>query len=788
MPRLFVIMPFGVKSVVHGAGESINFDDVYRRIIRAAGESSGWVVVRIDELTEVGPITDQYLREIFAADLVLADISAPNANVFYELGIRQAISPGGTILIAHKGTIIPFDLSSQRVLFYDLEEVGIRTARIELAQYLHHHASLPATNPVRTFLEQLGIAASPRQDAAGFERELNARIERSRTIDQLIAVWHWVRNLSPLPVTPLLSLAERLSDADEWMTAAEVLRAAASERPDDFEINRQLGWYLQHLGPEHDAESVRAFERALALNPHDPETLGMMGGRLKRLGQYAEAAAFYNRAAIISPNSLYILVNQAAMPIMADPKSPEVGIKKYKALAERVQRTRASSPDEWSELVLGEAFFAIGELEAARAHYASAITLASSQKSLDSAAGQLELFAELGFRSQEALKLVKVLRQSKQPDIWLGNEVATVDARPAPSGLVAQLPLLVHLSDVHFGSIMKDGREVDMHRFYEGENSQPLSRHIIEELTSPESRLTNEQHRLHLIVSGDLTYTAVKSEFDKARHFIDEVCSAVGIGKERVHIIPGNHDVNWSLARIDKTHRFDNYINFLVEFYGETLFRQKYPRIKWPLKLNDPRPQAYEIVSVSYDSMAGLLMVGFNSCVFETEQHHYGFIGERQLRLVRELLQQVNAPRDCLRVGLIHHHLHPFPEVLSARGDQEVWLDLSTIRDAGHVERYLERLAFDLVLHGHKHKAQIRETLVRDPAPLKVEPRPLIICGAGSVSCTELEHNEPNHYEIIEVRRLPRREGAEFLRVEWRIMPVVAGAEWSAAKIWDIRG
>jgi hypothetical protein len=128
--------------------------------------------------------------------------------------------------------------------------------------------------------------------------------------------------------------------------------------------------------------------------------------------------------------------------------------------------------------------------------------------------------------------------------------------------------------------------------------------------------------------------------------------------------------------------------------------------------------------------------------------------------------------------------------MLSPRGNQEVWLDVSTIRDAGHVERYLEKMGFDLVLHGHKHKPQMRETLVRDPDPtlLKAEPRRLIVCGAGSVSCTELEHNESNHYEVLEIRQIPRREGAEFLRVEWRVLPVTPGAEWTTSKAWDLLG
>ena len=64
----------------------------------------------------------------------------------------------------------------------------------------------------------------------------------------------------------------------------------------------------------------------------------------------------------------------------------------------------------------------------------------------------------------------------------------------------------------------------------------------------------------------------------------------------------------------------------------------------------------------------------------------------------------------------------------------------------------------------------------------------MIVCGAGSVSCTELEHNVANHYQIIDVRRVPRRPGAEFLRVDWRIMPLDAGAEWFSTKIWEILG
>jgi len=60
---------------------------------------------------------------------------------------------------------------------------------------------------------------------------------------------------------------------------------------------------------------------------------------------------------------------------------------------------------------------------------------------------------------------------------------------------------------------------------------------------------------------------------------------------------------------------------------------------------------------------------------------------------------------------MFHHHLHPFPEFIQTDENSQIGMDLSIIRDSGIVERQLERMKFDLILHGHKHKPQIRETV-----------------------------------------------------------------------------
>ena len=84
-----------------------------------------------------------------------------------------------------------------------------------------------------------------------------------------------------------------------------------------------------------------------------------------------------------------------------------------------------------------------------------------------------------------------------------------------------------------------------------------------------------------------------------------------------------------------------------------------------------------------------------------------------------------------------------------------MWMDVSTISDAGLVEPRVERLGFDILLHGHKHKPQLRETFVRGHEEPRVAGPRLIVCGAGSagVNANELEHNYSNQYQVVEVLR-----------------------------------
>jgi len=125
-PRAFVAMPF-----------SEPFETMYREVIKPEAERLGFDVVRIDDIARPGIIFEDIKREIAEAKAVIAEITAPNQNVFYELGYAHALNKP-TVLLARRGVEpLPFDIRSYRVIFYDDSIAGKPLVERNLAKHLN---------------------------------------------------------------------------------------------------------------------------------------------------------------------------------------------------------------------------------------------------------------------------------------------------------------------------------------------------------------------------------------------------------------------------------------------------------------------------------------------------------------------------------------------------------------------------------------------------------------------------------------------------------------------------
>lgn len=127
-PTAFVAMQFGEP-----------YDALYRAVIRPKAQQLGFDVVRIDEVNRPGIIFQDIQRRIEDAKVVIAEITAPNQNVYYEVGYAHALNKP-TILLAERGKELPFDIRSYRVIFYD-DSIGGKPA-IEKTLREHLHAIL----------------------------------------------------------------------------------------------------------------------------------------------------------------------------------------------------------------------------------------------------------------------------------------------------------------------------------------------------------------------------------------------------------------------------------------------------------------------------------------------------------------------------------------------------------------------------------------------------------------------------------------------------------------------
>jgi hypothetical protein len=123
-PRAFVVMQFGSE-----------FDDVYQDVVKEVCKDFEVNVLRADEVSGPGLIVADIVREIGTSQLIIADITPTNANVYFEVGYALALAKP-TILLARKGTPLPFDIAGFRVLFYEDTIGGKRRLEEGLRRHL----------------------------------------------------------------------------------------------------------------------------------------------------------------------------------------------------------------------------------------------------------------------------------------------------------------------------------------------------------------------------------------------------------------------------------------------------------------------------------------------------------------------------------------------------------------------------------------------------------------------------------------------------------------------------
>ncbi|HEY6393292.1 MAG TPA: hypothetical protein VIX89_18565 [Bryobacteraceae bacterium] len=148
-PLCYVVMPFAARF-------RATYDIAIKLAVSEAADKLGIKITcrRGDEIIGPGSITREIVNSIYTADVVIADLSGNNPNVFYELGIAHCMG-NKTVMITQDIAAVPFDVSPYRLIRYDATPEGLAVVRSELTvavlEILEGRVQ-QASNPVEDFV------------------------------------------------------------------------------------------------------------------------------------------------------------------------------------------------------------------------------------------------------------------------------------------------------------------------------------------------------------------------------------------------------------------------------------------------------------------------------------------------------------------------------------------------------------------------------------------------------------------------------------------------------------
>ena len=112
-PRIFVVMPFS-----QSWSERV-FADLYE----ASARDAELDITKGDNVVRFGDLGTNVWRNIMQAGLIVADVSIPNPNVYYEIGLADALGKR-VFIFKQRDVVLPADFGGSHYYTYDVEDLA----------------------------------------------------------------------------------------------------------------------------------------------------------------------------------------------------------------------------------------------------------------------------------------------------------------------------------------------------------------------------------------------------------------------------------------------------------------------------------------------------------------------------------------------------------------------------------------------------------------------------------------------------------------------------------------
>ncbi len=322
-PICFMIMPYGTKvtgaAAGSGAPDKIDFNRLWSAALSPAIEKAGYEPVRADQ--DIGAlIITEMIERLAISDLVLADVSIPNGNVYYEVGIRHAAKKDGCMMTGADWAKPLFDIDQMRQIRYPLpteaisDEVAEKVKEIVSAAIPQMSAGSSPFYQVFPDFPTYDLARATAfkkslQELSQFQAEIQAA--RAGSGD---ACKTWALELrdryftgGPIQKAVAIELLYTLRDCTDFKTTLDFIDKLPEDLRDSPLVKEQRALALSKSG-DHDA-AIGALRELIASTGDTSERRGLVGGRYKKKWSVSKDPADLSRAIAEYENGMKLDLN-----------------------------------------------------------------------------------------------------------------------------------------------------------------------------------------------------------------------------------------------------------------------------------------------------------------------------------------------------------------------------------------------------------------------------------------------------------------------------------------------
>ncbi|MSM38671.1 MAG: DUF4071 domain-containing protein [Geobacter sp.] len=296
-PLCFILMPFGKKK--DATGREIDFDAVYEQLIAPAVLAAGMEPLRADEEKTGGIIHKPMFERLILCEYAVADLTAANANVFYELGVRHAAKPHTTVLMFAEGSgQLPFDVAQLRAIPYTVSVDGqpsdVAKFQALLTKRLVDARKPTHDSPIYQLLEDYPDIDHTKtdtfRDRVEYSKAMKERLAQARKagLDALKTLEDEIKNIDDCEAGVVIDLFLSYRAVKAWDEMIALVPKMSPVLTATVMVQEQLGFALNRAGRGEDAE--RVLLELIARRGPSSETYGILGRVYKDRWEAAQEA------------------------------------------------------------------------------------------------------------------------------------------------------------------------------------------------------------------------------------------------------------------------------------------------------------------------------------------------------------------------------------------------------------------------------------------------------------------------------------------------------------------